>query len=107
MGNRDRAISRSTVPVDPRPRPATVDEVNTSAATLEIVPLRAIEDGEKFAVVEPVQLPAHGAGPLDEAGVIAEVEQAPAHARFPEGRRRAGEQPVQRVPAHERAVDEQ
>ncbi len=94
MGSRDRAVSRATVPVHPRARPATVGKVYTGAATLEIVPLRAVEHREKFAIVEPVQLPLNTSLTVDETRVVAQVEQASAHPRFTKKRRSADEQPV-------------
>jgi hypothetical protein len=39
------------VPVDPRGRPTTIGQADAGSATLEIVPLLAVEGPEKFRIV--------------------------------------------------------
>ena len=94
IGNRRRALLLPAVLVDPRARPATVGEADAGAATLEIVPFRAIEGVEKFGVVQPVQLPSNPPRAVDEPGVPPEIEEASLHQALSEKRRAAGQQSV-------------
>src|SRR5262249_27574977 len=103
----NRPILWAAVAVDPRPRAPAVRERDDRAATLEIVPLLPIEHREKFGVVQLVDLPANTADAVDQAGVPAEVEQAPADVAGAEKRRSRAEHTVQRIAAHQGAIGEQ
>src|SRR5215470_17823642 len=80
IGDRPRALARPAVPVQPRPRATPTSERHDRPTPLEIVPLLAIEDREKFGAVEPVDLAAHAPAALDQPGVAAEIEQRSTHA---------------------------
>src|SRR5207253_11183687 len=103
----DRPILWPAVAVDPRSRAPAVRERDDRAATLEIVPLLSIEHGEKFGVIEAIDLAADATGAVDQSGVAAEVEQAPANRPFAEERRSRAERAMERVAAHQGAVGEQ
>jgi hypothetical protein len=107
LGNPDRASLWPPISIDPRGRSATIAEADAGSATLEIVPLLAVEGPEKFRVVQPVQLPADTAPTLDESGIAAKVEELSPHPPFTQERRRAREPPVPIVAAHQRAVGEE
>ena len=94
VSDRHPALSRTPVPIDPRLRPATVGEPHAGATTLEIVPLLAVEDGEKFAIVQPIQFAADAPITVDEPGIGAQIEERSPHAGLAQVGRRAGEPPV-------------
>src|SRR5438105_818797 len=107
VGNDDRAMLLPSVSIEPRARPTAIAPAHVGSATLEIVPLLAVEGPEKFRVVEPVELAPHPARALDEAGIPAESEERPSHARVAEKGRPIREQAMQTIAPHQRAVDEE
>src|SRR5688572_2829978 len=96
-----------SVPIHPGGRPTTIAQADAGSATLEIVPLLAVQGPEKFRVVQAIQLPVDPRRPGHEAGIAAQGEEASAHPARPEERRTPGEHPMARVPAHEGAVSEE
>src|SRR5262245_895912 len=78
----DPSAPSATIPIDPHPGAPPVCERHDGAATLEIVPLHAIEHRQKFGVVQPIDLAAHAADAFDQSGVLTEIEQAAAHPAF-------------------------
>src|ERR687891_190305 len=77
---RDRRPARAgaAVAVEPGARAAAAGERDGRPTPVEIVPLLPVEHREKFWIVEAIDLAAHAADPLDEPGIPAEIEQAPA-----------------------------
>src|SRR5205814_5704392 len=91
----------------PRPRARAARQRDGRWATLEIVPFRAVQGGEKFGPVDPEYLAVHRAGPSDQSRITTEVEQPPADPGRADERGASGEDRMQRVPAHQRPVREQ
>src|SRR5712691_7620532 len=75
--DRNGPLLRPTVPVEPRPRSPAVRERDGGAATLEIVPLPAVEHRENFRIVEPVHLALDHPASVDESRVRAEIDEPP------------------------------
>src|SRR3989442_15079193 len=99
---------RPTIPIDPGALTPATRERYDNAATLEIVPhLLAVERREKFWIVQPIQLPARAAIPLDQPRPSAQIDQPSTHASLAEEGRRSGEERMQDVAAHEGSAGEQ
>src|SRR5437868_1267904 len=80
IGYQRCAGARTAIAVEPRARPAAAGERHDRPTPVEIVPLLAVEQRQKFGVVQAVDLAADAAAAVDEPGVAAEIEQAAAHA---------------------------
>src|SRR5262249_44269377 len=100
-------IPSPTVSVDPRARAPPGGERDGGAATIEIVPLGAVEHREKFGHVQPVHLADDTTGAVDQPGKVAKVEQGTPDASRVQKLRAGGEQAMQAVAAHQRAVREE
>src|SRR5437899_9342748 len=100
-------LTRSAITVDPRSRSPSIGERHDGAAAEEIVPLLPVDRGEKFLIVDPVELARDAVAAVDDPGIASEAEQSPPH-RSPADQCGAGrEESMPLQSAHQGSVGEQ
>src|SRR5687768_17178924 len=107
MWDRNRPLAWPSVSIDPCARAAAARQRDGGATADEIVPLLAIEHGEKFGPVQPVQLTPDSPAAGDQSGVGPQIDEAARRRRLADQGGAAGEEAMAAIAAHERAVGEE